>query len=394
MKKKIFTLLALFAGVLGASAANEVTVSEALIPTGKSASFDIELSNPGDAFCAFQMDLKLPEGITFVSAEKSARFTAQSLGNAAQGGNVIRFTSVDTEGNDNYLGESGALFTVTVKDESGKAVGTKLAAQLLNMEFTRKDESAFKPDAVDFNIEITDRVILDETSTELPNKESNANVLVKRSISADNWNTICLPFEMSETQLKSAFGDDVKLAELSGVDAEYDESDKCTAITISFSSATALAANHPYIIKVTSAVSEFTVDNVTIAANEEGAYVEIDNGKTGSRRVVFGTYYGTLKAGQNVPKKNLFLSGNKFYYSTGSTTIKGFRGYFDIPDILSDFDTSAPAINIDIDGQTTKVDGLNVTYNDDQYYNLNGMKVENPTKKGVYIKNGKKVVIK
>ena len=86
------------------------------------------------------------------------------------------------------------------------------------------------------------------------------------------------------------------------------------------------------------------------------------------------------------------MSGNKFYYSTGATSIKGFRGYF----YIQEFDSSAgaPEIVFEVGGETTKIDGLNVIFDDGQYYNLKGQKVDNPTEKGVYIKNGKKVVIK
>ena len=48
-------------------------------------------------------------------------------------------------------------------------------------------------------------------------------------------------------------------------------------------------------------------------------------------------------------------------------------------------------------GDTTGVDSLNIedgTLNNGNYYDLNGRKVLNPTKKGIYIKNGKKVIIK
>ena len=98
-----------------------------------------------------------------------------------------------------------------------------------------------------------------------------------------------------------------------------------------------------------------------------------------------------MKAGVVIPNNNLFIKDNKFYYSTGDTTIKGFRGYF----WLSGFDSAAaPEINISVDGNTTKVDGIQVLTEDGAFYNLKGMKVENPTEKGVYIQNGKKVVVK
>ena len=63
--------------------------------------------------------------------------------------------------------------------------------------------------------------------------------------------------------------------------------------------------------------------------------------------------------------------------------------------------TYSPVITVeDFDGQTTaiktlnadKINGLNVS---EGWYNLNGVKLQGaPTKKGVYINNGKKVIIK
>ena len=47
--------------------------------------------------------------------------------------------------------------------------------------------------------------------------------------------------------------------------------------------------------------------------------------------------------------------------------------------------------------ETTSLDGVESmerTYNDGSYYTLGGVKVQNPTKKGIYIKNGKKIIIK
>jgi hypothetical protein len=47
--------------------------------------------------------------------------------------------------------------------------------------------------------------------------------------------------------------------------------------------------------------------------------------------------------------------------------------------------------------ETTSLNGVESierTYNDSSYYTLGGVKVQNPTKKGIYIKNGKKIIIK
>ena len=70
--------------------------------------------------------------------------------------------------------------------------------------------------------------------------------------------------------------------------------------------------------------------------------------------------------------------------------IKAFRGYF----YFKDFDSSAAAPEFVVNGNPTKIEGIQIITDDGQLYNLKGQKIDNPTQKGVYIQNGKKVVVK
>ena len=161
-------------------------------------------------------------------------------------------------------------------------------------------------------------------------------------------------------------------------------------ITINFSSwATSggFYANYPMLIKTSNDVESFEVDDVSIVSGEAVAAYETGSGPA---KQTLGKFIGTLKAGTTIPENNLFLNANKLYYSTGSTVIKGFRGYF----WLKDFNPSANAPTFKVDGGTTRVEGLSVVTDDGTIYNLNGQKVETPAQKGVYIKNGKKVILK
>lgn len=390
MKKKIFTLLALFAGVLSASAQNSVVVKDASIAAGKKGSISVELNNPGDVFVAYQLSVKLPAGITYedVVAE-SSRYTDHGvLGTFDAGTNVVTIACIDVSGTpgEAILGESGPLFSLIVSADNSLAPGTTLPAQVLNMEFARTDESSFKPAAVDFNIEITDKVILDEESTALPADQEDVNVLVKRTIKKDVWNTICLPMVVTKTEAQNIFGTDVQVAQLSAIAQEGSN------VTISFTARTAtniLLANKPYLIKTSKDVNEFTLESKTIVKNASPQTVLEDP----DEGITLGTFYGTVVSGTVIPKDDFFLSGNKFYYSTGATTIKGFRGYFNV--VGFDSSAGAPEIDFVIDGEkTTNIEGIQILTDDGQYYNLKGQKVDNPTEKGVYIKNGKKVVIK
>ena len=72
--------------------------------------------------------------------------------------------------------------------------------------------------------------------------------------------------------------------------------------------------------------------------------------------------------------------------------MKAFRAYFDLMDVLSDTSASAPVF-INIGGETTSLDQLNIENDDDNYYTLDGRAVKTPGK-GVYIHRGKKILIK
>ena len=75
--------------------------------------------------------------------------------------------------------------------------------------------------------------------------------------------------------------------------------------------------------------------------------------------------------------------------------MKAFRAYFDFFDLLTDVeDEYAAPIFISIGDETTRIDTpLYGNEGDDNYYSLDGRLVKTPGK-GVYIKNGKKVIVK
>ena len=160
----------------------------------------------------------------------------------------------------------------------------------------------------------------------------------------------------------------------------------------------AVLENTPHIIKSSRDITEFTVDKVNIAPGvspitevKEWIYnEEIDD----DEEVPTGRFIGVYTADTTIPKDNLYISGNKFYYSDGTTTIKGLRGYFWVSGFASSPVSAAPAIRMEVDGEATNIEGLQVIIDDGTFYNLKGQKVSTPNEKGIYIRNGKKVVIK
>ena len=90
--------------------------------------------------------------------------------------------------------------------------------------------------------------------------------------------------------------------------------------------------------------------------------------------------------------------GIGFYYWTGS--IPANKAYLKVDKTLIDGDKSAAQARVfslffeDAPGETTGIKDVDLSRQQDGYfYNMNGVRVERPTK-GIYIRNGKKVIVK
>ena len=112
--------------------------------------------------------------------------------------------------------------------------------------------------------------------------------------------------------------------------------------------------------------------------------------KTGDAKVA-GTNYdfvGTYAASATVAADDYFIGSNKLWKSTGATTIKGTRAY------IKAKTAAARIAGFAIDGEeTTAINGITISKDNAPIYNLNGQRVAKPAK-GMYVKNGKKVVMK
>lgn len=242
----------------------------------------------------------------------------------------------------------------------------------------------------------------DEESAEAPQGSGFVStVTVRRTIAADEWSTLCLPFAMTAEQCQAAFGDDVEIGDFMGCTV-----DAAQNISVMFSLVDAMEANHPYVIKCSSDVSSFTVHNVDVSIGE--ARVDKDGDGT-----AFNSFIGNYASGTVVPDRSLFLSGGKFYFSTGRTPMKAFRGYFSFDAAGADYaNYQASRIILTFDRPTaigstvarwyggTEVRGRGGSeargYGDvgaGALYDFSGRR-SSGLRRGVYVSDGKKVMVK
>ena len=230
-------------------------------------------------------------------------------------------------------------------------------------------------------------VTLDEDKDNVVEAAENANVTLKRTLYADGgWNTLCLPFSLTDEQTKAAFGDDVELRTLESVSGN----------TLTFAQATGITAGVPCLIKVSKVAKDntYTFTGVTTIAVKD----ETDFGFSEKGDVVFVGIYSPADVSKwaTAGKENaLFLgAGNKFYKAKAETKMTAFRAFFRVP-----ASTDTQALRAVIDGTTTGIDDLNIdtVKADGRVYNLNGQCVGyslEGLKAGIYIQNGKKVIKK
>lgn len=404
--KKIFMLLTALVAYCGGAMADGLEVQDVNISQGGEATLEIALENPVTAFAAFQFNVELADGITIATNdkgkfvyEKGERLDEEfslSLSQPDALVNTFRVLGYYTE-TQPIPSTTGAIVKITIKADATLAIGTTHVCKLSAINLTEANETKHTPDDITFNVKITEKTytILDETSTTAPVASGGpVDIQVKRTIKANEWSTLVLPFDMTEAQLKEALGSDVKLAEFEDYEAEY-TGDDVTGLTVNFV-ATDLTegfyGNYPYLVKTSKDITEFIVTS-TIDPDEEGAVAEYDNGKTGKQRKVLGSLIGTYHAGDAIPADGLFLNGNKFWYSTGGTKIKAFRAYFMLNDVLSN--GAEAKVRFMVDEDAAAIEGITPDMENGVWYTLDGRQLNGkPTEKGVYIVDGKKVLIK
>ena len=387
MKRNIILMFIWLAGMLAAHATDGLTVADASIPTGKTGSIDIELTNNDNDFAGFTFNVILPDGVHFVMNDevkptfvKTTRFLESHnllSGNKGTGKGAFGCYSTDA-----IKGKSGVILSIPVTVDDAIAVGTKLSAKITEVTFTTVEvtEKVF-PD-VTFDITVEEkRTVLDENATEAPAASLGAvNVKVKRTIKADEWSTLCLPFAMNEAQVKAAFGDDVKLADYVDYDTTEDGGD-IVGLQLNFQTATTITAHKPCLIKVSSPISSFVADGV-----------EVKTKGTPSNGAMKGTYKTTTLA-----TYSLFLSDNAFWYSKGKTTMKAFRAYFVLDDILTEYDGALAKIRFVVDEEPTAIEGIATPDVTGEVFTLQGISLGvqdvQSLPKGIYIIGGKKVNI-
>ncbi len=225
-------------------------------------------------------------------------------------------------------------------------------------------------------------ITIDEAETYTPEPKL-ASVTVVRTFVA-GWNGLVLPFDMTVKDARMIFNASA-VKEFTGITADNN------GITLNFADATEIKAGKPVMIKF----DAVPVSNTCTFSNcwLPGTALTGVSQEAGDVKITFtGTYANESLAG----KVFTLINGYHFYnYDGTETTVnaKTFRAYF-LNETTGEAAAKSKVIGFNIDGETTGISEVKTdSEKSDKMFDMQGRRVMTPAK-GIYIKDGKKVIVK
>ena len=215
-----------------------------------------------------------------------------------------------------------------------------------------------------------------------------------------NWNTLCLPFDASIDDSSPLDGATVMELDTYGQNG-FDPTDGTLYLT--FKTATAIEAGVPYLVKWEKEADYETTpsaydivdplfEGVTISSTEaQTVKAAYDDLKTVQ---MVGTYSPFDVMAND--KSTLYLgSDNTLYYPSVDLQIRSCRAYFSVP-YIKNGEAQARAFVLSFDGEETGIETISIpSLPSDSYFSLDGCRLgSKPAAPGLYIHNGRKVLIK
>ena len=227
------------------------------------------------------------------------------------------------------------------------------------------------------------------------NQTKNVTIENRDTLHAGEWNMMCLPFKLSAAGYKKAFGEDVKVAEFTGVTKS--EGGELVSFNLAYiNEKNGMKAATPYLIMPSKDIDTKTLKfegvKVSTKTTEEQATGDV-NCK------LIGTLQPTIL--DKGHRQLVLMSNNQLHYMDPNPTdsMHACRAYFELTDIGTGTVAAAKNFCFSVDGVITgvKVIDMNTpsTSSDTRVYNMNGQMVGTSMEnlpQGIYVIAGKKVV--
>ncbi len=261
---------------------------------------------------------------------------------------------------------------VKVADGQVNVDATKLATYTITASYVGNE--TFAPSTASYTITVGREVIYQTSDKKTFSAGNDVTVTVKRTFNDNAWNTLVLPFDLTEKQIKESFGKDVVVASYTGATRNADNT-----FTLNFTETKTIIANVPVFI-------------YGVQAREEGyTFTGVDIKDAVPTQTADGfNFVGTYISSQ-VPVGNYFVNSKNKFYRAGDnkTLIYGTRATFEPASDVSE--AKGLGFNIKNEGTTTDINTVSAecaSISATPLFNLSGLRV-GKAYKGVVIRNRK-----
>lgn len=265
------------------------------------------------------------------------------------------------------------------------------------------------PDQLDPEPCVQELVLNEDVDLEKSHDYNNCRMILRRTFNGGKWNSLVLPVSLTEEQFHEAFGIGAQLSEIDYVKNEGNNR-IINFKTVHESDGIYLKENIPYIIYIDEAETEKHPADEQYESIEDGVvqgpiyivnsgvdyqmtnnkYTEI---KVTSEKTPELSYLGSYVSNQPLPIDCYIFSNGNLFHTSKEYTMKGYRCWIDYQ---TDDDT--PLAKFSVNNTATGIDCItdNIENADSHIYNISGQKIENTDNlpEGIYIINGKKLIIK
>lgn len=227
------------------------------------------------------------------------------------------------------------------------------------------------------------------------NQTKNVTIENRGTLHADEWNMMCLPFKLSAAGYKKAFGEDVKVAEFTGVTKS--EGGELVSFNLAYiNEKNGMKAATPYLIKPS---KEIPMADVTFEGVKASAKTTEEQATGDVNCKLIGTLQPTIL--DKGHRQLVLKARNELQYMAPNSTtpMQACRAYFELTDTGTGTVAAAKNFSFSIDGETTGVKVIDVnapsTSINTRVYNMNGQLVGTSMEnlpQGIYVIAGKKVV--
>lgn len=255
-------------------------------------------------------------------------------------------------------------------------------------------------------------LVLDETvDLEKSHDYNNCRMILRRTFNGGKWNSLVLPVSLTKEQFHEAFGSGAQLSEIDCVTTEGNNR-IINFKTVQEADGTYLKENTPYIIHIEKAETEKHPADEQYESIEDGVvqgpiYIVnsgvdyLDYQMKNNKKTVKVTseitpelsYLGSYVSDQRLPIDCYIFSNGNLFHTSEVHTMKAYRCWIEYQ---TDDDT--PLAKFSVNNTATGIDCItdNIENADSHIYNISGQKIENTDNlpEGIYIVNGKKLIIK